>query len=372
MNQTARIAIGIGLFLIAVIAVVAFKYMGGDGSSVVGTTFTRTCANPITVTGYYGGEKSSFLKDPEVQQILKDRYCIVVNGKKSGSTEMVRDIPLTPQDDFLWPSNMVSLALYKERGGAIEGYANIFNSPLVLYSHKPIVDALIKEGIVAKQDETYYVVDFPKLIDYVRQGKTWKDIGLPMMAGSMSIHTTDPLYSNSGFMTAGLIATVLNNGNLPNEAAVRAHMPALVEFFRRGFMDQSSGDLFQQYLTTGMGAKPLVAGYESQLIEFKISRPDLRAQIDGQYVTLYPVPTVWSSHPLIARTSNGKKLLEALKDEDLQRIAWTKHGFRSGLVGAANDPKLLGMKDVPADITAVADMPSPGVMELILQALAGK
>jgi len=145
-----------------------------------------------------------------------------------------------------------------------------------------------------------------------------------------------------------------------------------VDFFRKGFMDQSSGDLFQQYLTTGMGAKPIVAGYESQLIEFKISRPDLRSQIDSQFVTLYPVPTVWSSHPLIARTANGKKLLEALKDEDLQRIAWTKHGFRSGLVGAANDPRQLSMGDVPADITAVVDMPSPAVMELILQALAGK
>ena len=80
------------------------------------------------------------------------------------------------------------------------------------------------------------------------------------------------------------------------------------------------------------------------------------------------MPTVWSSHPFIARTSDGKRLLEALKDPEIQEIAWTQHGFRSGL-GATSDPSAVGIASIPQDITAVVDMPSPAVMELILETL---
>ncbi|MBK8022992.1 MAG: hypothetical protein IPK19_16605 [Chloroflexi bacterium] len=69
-----------------------------------------------------------------------------------------------------------------------------------------------------------------------------------------------------------------------------------------------------------------------------------RDQLDvirSQICIIHPTPTVWSSHPLIARTAAGKQLLAALKDEELQRIAWEQHGFRSGLLGVQNDPAIL-------------------------------
>jgi hypothetical protein len=61
--------------------------------------------------------------------------------------------------------------------------------------------------------------------------------------------------------------------------------------------------------------------------------------------------------------------MEALKDPRIQEIAWKKHGFRSGLPNIVNDPKAIAVTGMPARIGAVVDMPSPKVMETILNSL---
>lgn len=97
MDSRKRLGIGFGLLALAAVAVIAFVQFGGKGGGVLGPS----CTTPATVQGYYGGEKEQLLRDPEVQRILRDRYCIAVNARKVGSLEMVRDIPLTNSDDFL-------------------------------------------------------------------------------------------------------------------------------------------------------------------------------------------------------------------------------------------------------------------------------
>lgn len=171
-------------------------------------------------------------------------------------------------------------------------------------------------------------------------------------------------------MFAGLLANVLNGGEVVNGSTIEPALPQVRAFFARlGFMEQSSGDLFQQYLTTGMGAKPIIVGYESQLVEFSLENAAYEGQLKDQVRILYPTPTVWSSHPLIARTAAGVRLLDALKDPQIQKLAWERHGFRSGLIGVQNDPKVLKVVGIPADIASVIDMPGADVMDRIIQAL---
>jgi len=361
-----RVLIGLGLLAVAaiIVAVVQFSGMGGV-ASITGPA-------PITVKGYYGSEKSQFLADPEVQRILSQKYGITVNARTAGSTEMARDITLTPQDDFIWPSNGVSVSLYKERGGTVVGSENIFNSPLVIYSWADVTDALIKQGIVEKRGDTYYIVKFEQFIELMNAGKKWSDLGLPM-AGKVTVKTTDPTQSNSGLMFVGLMSCMLNGGDTPDDAAADRLTPSLVTFIGRlGFMWGKSNDLFQQYLTTGSGSYPLVAGYESQLTEFAIQNPSMVPQIKAQVRVLYPLPTVWSSHPFVARTAGGKRLLDALKDPEIQAIAWKQHGFRSGLAGVPNNPADLPVVGVPPQITSVVDLPSWGIMDRLIAALAIK
>ena len=108
--------------------------------------------------------------------------------------------------------------------------------------------------------------------------------------------TTDPAKSNSGNMFAGLLANVLCGGSVGEEDLPEL-LPRLQALFQKlGYMESSSSDLFDQFLKTGMGAKPLIAGYESQLLEFAVQEPETWEQIKGDIVLVYPTPTVWSSH----------------------------------------------------------------------------
>lgn len=373
MSGKARYIVGGALLGIALLVVGLVKFFDNSGGPVTPGGFNPAAARPVTLTGYYGGEKSVLLLDLDIQRILHDRYKISLDAKSRGSIEMVRDTPLT-SEDFLWPSSQVAVALYKERGGTMVAAENVFNSPIVLYSWKEVTDALTNVGVVKNEGGAYYIVDFNKLLRLIVEKKRWADIGLPQLSGPVIIRTSDPTLSNSGNLFAGLIANLLNGGVPVDHQTLPKVMPTLRSIFKQlGYKEQKSSDLFQQYLTTGMGAKPIIASYESLLIEYKLQNPEVfRQQLQNRVRILYPRPTLWSSHPIVARTANGKRLIEAFKDPEVQRIAWEKHGFRSGIVGAKNDPAKLGMAGIPNEITNVIEMPEPEVMERIIERLSQK
>ena len=141
-------------------------------------------------------------------------------------------------------------------------------------------------------------------------------------------------------------------------------------FQKLGYMESSSSDLFDQFLKTGMGAKPLIAGYESQLLEFAVQEPETWEQIQGDIVLVYPTPTVWSSHVFIALDEAGAQGIDALLDEEVQRLAWENHGFRTGVYDAPTETAQFGVEGVAEEVTQVAPMPSAPVMEAIIAALS--
>ena len=74
------------------------------------------------------------------------------------------------------------------------------------------------------------------------------------------------------------------------------------------------------------------------LVEFSLQNPKLWPKVKDKVRILYPQPTVWSSHPLIILQEQAEGLIEALQDEEIQKIAWEQHGFRSGLAGQSRRP----------------------------------
>ena len=356
--------IGPIIFLL-VAAVFGVKYfMGGmDAVEKPGPEST------VEVSAFVGGEKMAYLANPEVSRILLERHGIRLNPVKAGSIEMVATLPTTGKD-ALWPSNQIAVEMYRNRGGEMLSEENIFNSPIVIYAYDIITDALIEQKIVVKRSESYYIVDFPRLIRLIQEGKTWKEIGLPQLFGKVTIHSTDPTRSNSGNMFAGLLANLFNGGAVVAQSDLNTVLPKLQEYFSlRGYMERSSGDIFKNFITTGVGAKPMIVGYENQLVEFTLENEKYRDYLREKIRTLYPEPTVWSSHPIIALTPEGKRLIEAMKDEELQKIAWERHGFRSGLMGVENDPAVLDVLGIPREITAVMPLPDATVMEAIVEGI---
>lgn len=275
-----------------------------------------------------------------MQQILRDRYKLSVEYTREGSMEMVSQD--TSGQNFLFPSNQTALELYEQNFGSPKASEIVFNTPLVLYTHTPVAEALKSQGIAGESDGVT-TADMEILTEWIASGKTWADIGLPELYGSISVATTDPVKSNSGNMFAGLLANTLAGG-VTSEEDLPEVLPQLQAIFQRlGYMESSSSDLFDQFLKTGMGAKPLIAGYESQLLEFAVQEPETWAQVQEDIVLLYPTPTVWSSHVYIALDDAGAQGTQAFLDEEIQRLAWERHGFRTGWYDAPTDVAQFGV-----------------------------
>jgi hypothetical protein len=360
--------LGLAILALVVLAVAGYQ-LRTKGRGAGGPGIGGSGGGEIVARGLVGGEKAGLLKDPAIQKLLQERAGLTVDYTRAGSIDMVKGN--VTGKDFLWPSSQIALELYRARGGKEAKADVLLNSPMVLYSRQMVTQALIKEGIVRKIGESFFIVDFPKLIQVINAGKQWKEIGLPQLYGRISIICTDPTRSNSGNMFAGLLANLVNKGEVVDEASLPAVLPTVKRFFGRlGYMQQSSGDLFTQFLQQGVGSYPIIVGYEAQLIEFSQEFPQYREMLRKEITTLYPRPTVWSSHPLIALTPPGERLLAALQDPEIQRLAWEKHGFRSGVVGVVNDPKSLQVTGVPATIENVIPMPKFQVMERIINALS--
>lgn len=344
-----------GLLILAVVVILAAVY----------ALFTRKPA-VTEINGYVGGEKIGLLEDTEIQEILEEKYHLRMDYAKAGSLEMITED--ATGRNFLFPSNQTALEMYVQENGEPVQSEIVLNTPIVLYTRKTVADALTAEGI-ADETDGVYSVNILKLTEYIEQGKTWADIGLGQLYGSITVGTTDPTKSNSGNMFAGLLANTLCGG-VADAGNVDAVLPRLQSIFQKlGYMESSSADIFDQFLKTGMGAKPLIAGYESQLLEFAAENPDIWEQVKEDIVMLYPTPTVWSSHVFIALDEAGAAGIAALLDKDVQELAWEKHGFRTGLYDAPVDVEHFGVPGLAQEITQVAPMPDAAAMEKIIAAM---
>ncbi len=116
----------------------------------------------------------------------------------------------------------------------------------------------------------------------------------------------------------------------------------------------------------------MVAGYENQIIEFAVQNPEQWENVKGRIRILYPVPTIWSSHVLIAVKPQSAELIKALADKDIQEIAWKSHGFRAGVAGVINGSKELKVSGITDKTDMVISMPRAEVVERLLQGLQEK
>ncbi len=349
--------IGLGLFILAAVIGVAFWYKGSHKPA-------------LTIKGIVGSEKSNFLENPRVKAILRDKYGLTLEYTREGSIEMVTG-PVKEDIDFLWPSSQVALEIFKNAQPArLLKSELIFNSPIVLYSWDIVVKALDAQGLTKSQDSVTYITAMDKLIHWELSGKSWPDIGLPDLYGKINVTTTDPTKSNSGNLYTGLMANLLSGDGVNDPDSIDRILPELRRLFvRQGYMQSSSGFLFEQFLQTGVGQYPIIAGYENQIVEFSLQHPDFWPKVRDKIKILYPVPTVWSEHPVLILNKKALPLLDALKDPEIQRIAWEEHGFRTGLIGVQNDPGVIKVNGLARSVNKTMPMPRASIMEKIIDSL---
>lgn len=361
MNSRVRFVIGLAVVLAVLVA----------GGLVVVWNNTRPRPagpqQPVTLRCAIGSEKNPLLADPAVKQILADRYGITVDARSMGSYDQVL---LSAEEitsrgfDCLWPSSASALGVFqdKHRGAFTDLRTDTaLQSPLVIYAGLNGTAALEKAGLVVQRDGRYLLLDLKGfLLDHVNAGKTWQDLGATELRGPMNISSTDPVRSNSGFTLSQLELTVIATQDIttpPSMAQARAALPRMREIYdAQGLQASSSDNGFRQWLTQGGElSSPLYAGYENQIIQQVVSSGASRTIVDRVRV-LYPEPTIYSDHPLIALNSNAHRLIDALNDEELQRIAWTNHGFRSARNADVSD--VTRFPDLPL-LPHVRALPAP-------------
>jgi hypothetical protein len=325
--------------------------------------------------GFAGGEKESFLNNARVRSVLERRFGIILDARRAGSVEMVRERALLDQKpQFLWPSSSVLVEVARSSGLKISRDQVIFNSPIVLYSWDRIADGLVKAGFAEPAGGPRYTVDLLKLLKAIVAGETWAGIGVADLFGRARIVSTDPNKSNSGFMFAGLCASLLSGDVVVLDTLPRIDGDVAAVFRRMGFKPPSSGKLFDDYVAGGAGSQPLIVGYENQLVEWVLQDADrwkrVEANAPAKPVILYPRPTVFSAHPLISVNRDADALIDALMSESVLELAWEDHGFRGplGTVGRARNALL--QSRLIDRVDAVLPMPEAPVMLALLDRLA--
>ena len=162
------------IILLAVIGAAAVYLLLGGGPQ----------PEPAVLRGYVGGEKIGLLEDEAVQDILDRNYGLTLDYAKAGSLEMVT-LDQTGRD-YLFPSSQTALEYYQQLYGAPDRSQIVFNTPIVLYTHRPILEAFQKEGLVTERDGVYYM-DMAGLVAEIEAGTAWADLGLPELYGTVAV-----------------------------------------------------------------------------------------------------------------------------------------------------------------------------------------
>ncbi len=344
--------IGIVIFLVLILVIILF--------AVFKDKFTTK--ELTTIYGAVGGGKENFLADDEFSEILKDKYNLKVVNETWSNGKLVKNELKTENGgnyDFIFFSDQRFYDYYKLSPDQSKGEAKretvqkgslTLNTPIVIYSWDIVVDALIKEKIVTLKDGVYYITDMNKLLNYIMERKSWKDIGLDTLYGKINIDSTDPVTSSPGATYYGLLLSIMSGGEVLEEN-IEANLPKLKEFYEKsGYMNNTPADLFDMYLKTGVGAKPMIVDYEKSIIDFANSNPDGYNQIKDKIRILYPTPTIWNSHCLASLDENGNKYYDVFNDKNVQQIAWSKYGFRTGTTGGSYDVTTVPVKGIPQTI----------------------
>lgn len=350
-NKARTTGILILIFLVIILGILGISKL-----------FQKKSIDTITIYGAVGGGKENLLSDSEFLGILEKKFHLNVVNDAWSNGKLVKD-PVLRKDgskyDFIFFSDQrfydyYKVAANKEKNEAERYYVQkgslTLNTPVVIYSWDEIVEALIKVNVVTEKNGIYYITDMPKLLEYILEGKTWQELGIKNLYGKINIDSTDPVTSSPGATYYGLLTSIMSGGSVTEENIGNV-LPRLKEFYKKsGYMNNTPADLFQLYLKTGMGAKPMIVDYEKSIVDFANNNPDGYNSIKDKIRILYPTPTIWNSHCIGTLTDNGNTYYDVFEDPEVQQLAWSKYGFRTGVTGGSYDVSKVQVKGIPSSI----------------------
>ncbi len=302
--------------------------------------------DPVFISVLYSTEKEAWLTD--VIQEFEASHPVLENGRpiqvqleKMGSREIyISVLDGTRKPDVISPASMLQIAILHDLstnqfGKPVVNQADQTNcrstvvTPLVLVAWKERAD-----GLWANNPGNQL---WMQLHDALVDPQGWGSLGHPEW-GYVKFGHTDPLKSNSGFMTILLMtysyfnktSGLTSNDILSNQDYQRWFKEtenAISQF------EYSTGPLMQKMVAYGPSTYDLVAVYEATAIE-------QAANATGRYGELrvyYPPTTVWSDHPFCIlqadwvtpeKAQAAKIFTDFLLSKPVQEAALLRYGFR--------------------------------------------
>ncbi|WP_332838826.1 three-helix bundle dimerization domain-containing protein [Nocardia bovistercoris] len=315
------------------------------------------------VRGAVGSEKIPFFSDPRVGAALA-AHGLRVEVEAAGSRQIATSLDLNAFD-FAFPSSAPAAERILRARNITAKYTP-FSSPMAIATFQPIADLLTRANVVKPGPAPTF--DIGRYLELVRVNTEWAQLpdntAYPVRKNIL-VSTTDPRTSNSAAMYLSIASFVANdNAIVQGGAAEQSVLPTVSKLFvGQGYTESTTEGPFQEYLTSGMGATPLVLIYEAQFVE-----AIARGQVKPGMVLTYPSPTVLSKHTLVPLRAGGDQLGRLLTgDPALRRLA-AEHGFRTG--DAAEFATATKGMPVAADLIDVVETPTYDTLEHLLDGVS--
>lgn len=340
--------LGIGLavaLVVGVVGLVVGPRLGGGSAT----------PPPTEVRVLVSSEKQPLLADPETVDVLaRSGYRLVVDV--AGSREIATSRDLSGYD-MVFPANSPQADRIKLDRGITTSYVP-FQSPLAIATFRPILDLLTSAGLARPQGDAT-LVDMGAYLDLVGRETRWSQ--LPgntayQTEKSILITSTDVRTSNSAALYLAIASYVANGDRVVTDTAAADTTVGRTSplFLRQGYLEASTLEPFEDYLTVGIGKTPMVMIYEAQFVAREIAGDPA---ITDDMVLAYPSPTIFAKHTAVPLTDNGDHVARLLTENpDLQRIA-ARYGFRT----AASAGKPAG--SMATSLVDVIEPPSLEVLE---------
>lgn len=360
-----RRIIGVAV-LLAVVLVGVLTFMNNKTKADTSTGASESGSGTVTITGVIGSEKKAFFDDPRVQAVFAENG-LNVKVETAGSRD-IANIDLSKYD-FAFPSSAPAAQKISDKVKSRSIYSP-FYSPMAIASYKPVMELLAKNGVASQNAQGVWHVNMSAYLKLVSEGKKWKDLdgaaALYPSPRSVLINSTDIRKSNSAAMYLALASFSLNNDfPVSTDVQVDKVLPVASKMFlAQGYSESSSDDPFQNYLSQGKGAVPMVMIYESQFVGEAINDPK---RISDDMVLAYPDPTVFSKHTLIPVTNKADKLGTLLTSNPKLVELIADYGFRPSSDATAFNKAITESKvNVEKNIIDIADAPSYEMLEAML------
>lgn len=320
----------------------------------------------VQVRGLIGSEKQSFFADPRVIDALAAQG-LQVTVKKSGSREIATRHDLANWD-FAFPAG-VPAAEKISRENPVKKSFQVAFTPMVVASWERIARLLEANGVVRQRDNVYYIIDMKRLLALIDAGTRWTDLEhnttYPARKAVL-INSTDVRRSNSAAMYLALASYVMNGEAVvesPEQA--RQYIERLAGLFvRQGYTEHSSAVPFNDYLVMGVGKAPMVMAYEAQFLYAAAQQ-----QVRDEMRLMYPEPTLFTKHILVALTEAGARLGQALTTDPVLQSLMIEHGWRNQNTVAFDAFVARNRLTIPASLVNVIEPPSYEVIESMISTI---